>query len=99
MVQDFSLLAAEVIDLSSIDAITSTLVDDAFSLIGTPVFSGLAGQMRWEDQGTVRLIQRQVNGDAIADLTIFVKAADPIDGACLSLYGSATSSNQCLRGQ
>ena len=35
--------------------------------------------MRWQDNGTVRLIQANVNNDTTADLTIFVKAVGPVD--------------------
>ncbi len=82
--QDFSRVAGEVVDLSAIDAITGTLADDAFSFIGTAAFTA-AGQLRWQDQGTVRLIQGEVNGDGIADLTIMVKAPGPIDSTWFAL--------------
>jgi Ca2+-binding RTX toxin-like protein len=75
---DFSRGAGEVIDLSAIDAIAGTLADDAFTFIGTAPFTA-AGQLRWQDQGTVRLVLGEVTGDGVADLTIFVKATGPID--------------------
>lgn len=56
---------------------------DAFlfqpSVIGTAAFNGTSGQVRWEDQGAVRLIQTNVNNDTTAELTIYVKAGGPID--------------------
>lgn len=55
------------------------LTNEAFSFIGTTAFNGTPGQLRWEDQGTFRLIQGNVNNDTTADLTIFVKAAGPVD--------------------
>ena len=67
------------IELSAIDAIASTVADDAFSFIGIAAFGGVAGQLRWEDQGPVRLIQDGVNGDPTADLTIFVNSAGSMD--------------------
>jgi hypothetical protein len=77
--QDFSRVAGEMIDLSAIDAIAGNLVDDAFTFIGAAAFSGAPGELRWEDLGTSRLIQGNVNADTTADLTIFVKAAGPVD--------------------
>ncbi len=76
---DFSRAVGERHDLSRIDAIADTATNDAFSFIGTAAFNGTPGQLRWEDQGSVRLIQGNVNNDTVADLTIFVNAAGPVD--------------------
>jgi hypothetical protein len=67
-----------VINLAAIDAIGATLAEDAFSFIGTAAFSA-AGQLRWQDQGATRLIQGEVNGDGVADVTIIVTAAGPVE--------------------
>ena len=75
--QDFSRAAGERIDLSAIDAIAGTPGNDAFAFIGTAAFTG-AGQLRWENQGGMRLIQGNVDGDTTADLTLFVQAAGPV---------------------
>ena len=77
--EDFSRVDAEKLDLVLIDAIAGTATNDAFSFIGTAAFNGTPGQLRWEDQGAVRMIQGNVNNDNTADLTIFVKAAGPVD--------------------
>jgi serralysin len=82
--RDFSHVAGEVMDLSAIDAIAGTLADDAFNFIGTAAFTA-AGQLRWQDQGTLRPIQGEVNRDGIADLTIIVKAPGPIDSTWFAL--------------
>ncbi len=77
---DFSRAAGEQLDLSQIDAIAG-LTDDAFSFLpaaGAP-FTNVAGQLRWEDLGAQRLIQGDVNGDSVADLTIRLTAAGPVD--------------------
>lgn len=76
--QDFSRAAGEKIDLSAIDAISGTPGDDAFAFIGTAAFTA-PGQLRWEDQGGMRLIQGNVDGDMAADLTLFVLAAGPVN--------------------
>ena len=69
---DFSHAAWEMLDLSAIDAIAATPLNDACSFIGTAAFNGTSGQLRWQDQG-------RVNADTTADLTIYVKAAGPVD--------------------
>jgi serralysin len=68
-----------VIDLRAIDAIAASLADDEFNFIGTAGFTG-AGQLRWQDHGTLSLIQGEVTGDGVADMTIFVSAAGPVTG-------------------
>ncbi len=84
--QDFSRVAGEVMDLTAIDAIASTLADDAFSFIGSATFNGTPGQLRWQDQGGgTLLIQGNINNDTVADLTILVKAAGPVDASWFTL--------------
>ena len=78
--KDFSRAGGEVIDLSAVDAIGGTFADDAFSFIGAAPFSGAAGQLRWEDDGAVRMIQGTVNADAMAGFTMYVKTAGQIGG-------------------
>jgi hypothetical protein len=68
----------EVIDLRPIDAIAATLANDAFSFIGGAAFSGRAGQLRWAELGGDRVIQGDVNGDRVADLTIRTPALGPV---------------------
>lgn len=77
--EDFSRADSERLDLSRIDAIAGSPADDGFSFIGTAAFSNVAGQLRWQEQGTQRLIQGDVNGDGAAELTILVKAAGPVE--------------------
>ena len=76
--QDFDRSLAEVLDLSAIDAIAGTVANDAFSFIGTASFGGNAGELRWTDTGAARLIQGDVNGDSVADLTIRASAIGPV---------------------
>ena len=78
---DFSRAAGEKLDLSRIDAIAGTATNDAFSFINTAAFGNIAGQLRWQDNGATRLIQGDINGDSIADLTIFVAAPGPLDAS------------------
>jgi serralysin len=76
---DFSAAAGEVLNLAAIDANPATPGDDAFVFIGTAPFSGAPGELRWEDQGTQRMVQGTTNADTTAELTIFVKAAGPVE--------------------
>ena len=57
-----------------------TALNVSFTFICTTTFEGAPGQLRWQDNGAVRLIQGNVNADTTADLTIFVKAAGPVVG-------------------
>jgi serralysin len=58
------------IDLSGIDAISSTAADDAFKWIGSKGFSGSAGEVRsYKDHGDY-FLAGDVNGDGIADFVI-----------------------------
>jgi hypothetical protein len=83
--QDVSLAAGEVIDLSAIDAIAATLANDAFSFIGTAPFGGVAGQLRWQDEGALKRVQGDVTGDALADITLLVQTTTPLDATWFAL--------------
>ncbi len=54
------------IDLSKIDANSSTSANDAFSFIGSAAFSNVAGQLRFANG----FVEGDVNGDGVADLSI-----------------------------
>ena len=64
----------DVIDLAAVDAISATAGDDAFVFIGAARFSGTAGEMRTQGLGgpNAVLVEMDVNGDAVADMQIFV---------------------------
>lgn len=81
--QDFSRAAGETLDLSRIDAVTGgfSFGNEAFTFIGTSTFGGVAGQLRWSGQPTHRLIQGDVNGDSVADLTIKVMGGGTVDSS------------------
>ena len=53
---------------AAIDAVAGTALNDPFSFIGTNAFTGVKGQLRWQDSGSDRLIMGDVNGDMVADL-------------------------------
>ncbi len=77
--EDVNRAQGEVIELLWIDAVAGTVANDAFAFIGTAAFSGVAGQLRWQAEGAVQRVQGDVNGDAVADLTLLVRAAGPLD--------------------
>ena len=73
-VTDFSVGGGDTIDFSQFDAIpdaSSPGIDD-FIYIGKADFSGTKGELRHERSGTETLIQGDLDGDAVADFTIFL---------------------------
>jgi Ca2+-binding RTX toxin-like protein len=62
------------IDLSGIDAKSSTSTGDAFTFIGAAAFSGAAGQLRFQEyessSGDYTIVQGDTNGDQVADFEI-----------------------------
>lgn len=61
-VTDFA--AGDVLDLSRIDS--------ALAFIGAGSFGGVAGQLRVPGDGTAWLVEADLNGDGMADLSIEV---------------------------
>ena len=81
VVTDLDRSAKERLDLAGVDAVAGTAGDDAFTFIGTAGFGNVAGQLRWTDLGASKLVQGDVNGDGVADLSISVTAAGAITSA------------------
>jgi Ca2+-binding RTX toxin-like protein len=67
---DFSRPAGDIVDLTLVDANANAPGDQAFAFIGTAAFSGTAGQLRYENNGTDTLVLGDVNGDSVADIAI-----------------------------
>ncbi|HTV69109.1 MAG TPA: M10 family metallopeptidase C-terminal domain-containing protein [Rhizobiaceae bacterium] len=63
------------IDLSGIDARTNLAGNQAFTWRGSLVFTKVAGQLRFIDQGLNCLVQADVNGDGKSDFEITVKTS------------------------
>jgi Ca2+-binding RTX toxin-like protein len=71
-ITDFAHLVDK-IDLRLIDADTATTGNQAFSFIANNEFSGVAGELRWEnsaDAAQPDVLQLDVNGDSVAEMEI-----------------------------
>ncbi|MGH0320360.1 hypothetical protein RWA03_22170 (plasmid) [Sinorhizobium meliloti] len=77
---DFMASEQDRIDLSAIDASTTTFGNQAFSFIGTAAFKGTAGELRYEKLSSDTFIYADVNGDRIADLKIHLDDAVTLAG-------------------
>lgn len=75
----FSAAQGDRIDLSQVDAIAGG-TDDAFSFIGTAAFSGVAGQLRFDNAGGATTIYGDINGDGVADFAIGLNTAVAMTG-------------------
>lgn len=74
-ITDFT--TGDVINLSIIDANTNSSGDQAFTFIGSSAFSGVAGQLRVQQQtGNSWLVQGDVDGNSSADLSLTLTSAD-----------------------
>lgn len=69
-IYDFALWEGDRVDLSSIDASTKLLGNQAFSFIGTAAFRGIAGDLRYVKATAGTYIYGDVNGDKLVDLKI-----------------------------
>lgn len=72
--------AADRIELTQIDADGNAgNGDTAFTFIGAGAFTNVAGQLRVIAQGADWLVEGDVNGDGVADLSILVQGAQPLE--------------------
>ena len=69
-ISDFSGAGGDRINLSAIDANSSTTKNDAFTYIGTAAFHGKAGELRYVKQGSETFVYGDTNGDKTADFAI-----------------------------
>lgn len=73
-IADFSAVGGDRIDLSGMDANSTTAADDAFTFLGAAAFSNIAGQLRIQAVGADLQLQGDINGDGAADFTIILTA-------------------------
>jgi Ca2+-binding RTX toxin-like protein len=74
-ITDFSHAQGDWIDLAAIDANTGVAGGQAFSFIGTGLYTGVAGQLRYAVAGGVTTIAGDVNGNGTSDFHIQLTGA------------------------
>jgi serralysin len=80
-IYDFSQGQGDRIDLSGIDARSSTGANDAFTFIGEKAFTKVAGQLRYLNKDGDTYLYGDVNGDGVADFSVrFNKTIDFVKG-------------------
>jgi len=91
MIVDFNAKQKDRIDLSSIDAIASSVANDKFTFIARNDFTGVAGQLNYKVEFLLSpsfeftqqmVVYGDVNGDKVADFAIIVLPTD--------IWGSTT---------
>ena len=76
-ITDFT-AGSDLLDLTVIDANTAVAGDQAFAYIGAAAFGNVAGQLRYSTVDG--LLQGDINGDGVADFSLFL-ASLPVIGA------------------
>jgi Ca2+-binding RTX toxin-like protein len=74
-IADFSRAEGDRIDLSAVDANTLVAGNQAFSFIGTGLYTGVAGQLRYAFNGPDTTIAGDLNGDKVTDFHIVLTGA------------------------
>jgi Ca2+-binding RTX toxin-like protein len=70
---DFSRVQKDKIHLTSIDADTTMVANQAFTFIGTQAFHNETGELRYEKIGRNTFVRADVDGDGFADFSIKLK--------------------------
>lgn len=74
------LASGDSVDLAGIDADTTADGDQAFTMVGTSAFSGIAGELRIQASATSTVMMGDVDGDSVADFVLaFTGTIDPVD--------------------
>ena len=81
----FDFEAADRISLSNIDANGAAPGNAAFTWLGTPGFTGAAGELRFSVFGSNTIVQADVNGDGAADMEILLRDYTTLDVSDFSL--------------
>ena len=77
--------SGDTIDLSGIDADSTTAGHQEFTFRGTTAFSGAAGELRYQASGKDLTVQADIDGDGIADLQLFLSDASTLTSAAFQL--------------
>ena len=80
LIQDFSQMQGDRIDLHVIDADTGATGNQAFVFIGTAAFGRHAGEVRSASLGATTLVSGDVDGDGAADFSILLRGALTLQG-------------------
>jgi len=81
-IRDFSRAQGDKIDLSAIDANTGAAGNQAFTFIGTALYSHHAGELRYADHGDGHpAIAGDVNGDGLSDFHIELYGASNLSAS------------------
>lgn len=72
-VQDFARAEGDLIDLMALDAQRGVRGNQSFDLIGTAAFSGSAGELRWQRDGSGITVTPDTDGDARADFALHLE--------------------------
>lgn len=81
-ITDFSSAQGDRIDLSLVDAIKSTtVVNDAFTWIGSATFGKRAGELRYTVSGNSGLVSGDIDGNGTADFAIRIDGAPALSAA------------------
>jgi serralysin len=75
-ITDFLQADGDKIDLSQIDANSTTTTNEAFTFIGSEAFSGVAGQLQVTAANGGYQVAGDMNGDGTADLFLMVSTSD-----------------------
>ena len=78
VILDFSRSQGDRIGLADIDARTNVSGNQSFAFIGTAAFSGVSGQLRYEQSGGNTFVSGDVNGDRVADFQIQLQGLIPL---------------------
>jgi serralysin len=70
VISDFSQAQGDRVDLLGIDANSGAAGNQAFTFIGSGVYTGVAGQLRFSSSGGQTVIAGDVDGDSVSDFHI-----------------------------
>ncbi|WP_119307933.1 polysaccharide lyase family 7 protein [Cohaesibacter haloalkalitolerans] len=83
--KDFDISEGDIVDLSAIDANSTVSGNQAFSFIGEDAFSGEAGELRTEVDGSIQTILGDIDGDGVADFAVDIRTSDHLMASDFSL--------------